>query len=195
MNTSSTSSCLNVSHERRTPANGLSTSAAHFSSRIHKTHAPLIQSVTTSVTLSPHLHLHPSLLSLSLSPSLPVSRSVGAVSYVSYTAAAAAAAEREDTHERTTPHLPETAVLSRKYTSARKKHMSGRASQGENEWGERERERDGGTQGEDGEDGGGVIIMFTVSLRTQETENHPAVDKRCVEMLNLLKIKEAFYRF
>lgn len=50
-------------------------------------------------------------------------------------------------------------------------------------------------QGEDGEDGGGVIIMFTVSLRTQETENHPAVDKRCVEMLNLLKIKEAFYRF
>ena len=50
-------------------------------------------------------------------------------------------------------------------------------------------------QGEDGEDGGGVIIMFTVSLRTQETENHPVVDKRCVEMLNLLKIKEAFYRF
>lgn len=50
-------------------------------------------------------------------------------------------------------------------------------------------------QGEDGEDGGGVIIMFTVSLRTEETENHPAVDKRCVEMLNLLKIKEAFYRF
>ena len=69
MNTSSTSSCLNVSHERRTPANCLSTSAAHFSSRMNQTHAPLIQSVTTSVTLSPHphLHLHPPSLSLSLS--------------------------------------------------------------------------------------------------------------------------------
>ena len=59
------------------------------------------------------------------------------MSYVSSTAAAAAAAaEREDTHERTTPHLPETAVLSRKYTSTRekkKKHVSGRASQGESE--------------------------------------------------------------
>lgn len=142
MNTSSTSSCLNVSHERRTPANGLSTSAAHFSSRIHKTHAPLIQSVTTSVTLSPHLHLHPSLLSLSLSPFLPVSRSVGAVSYVSSTAAAAAAAEREDTHERTTPHLPETAVLSRKYTSARKKTREW-ASEPGREWMRWEREREG----------------------------------------------------
>ncbi len=40
--------------------------------------------------------------------------------------------EREDTHERTIPHLPETAVLSRKYTSTEKKTREW-ASQGESE--------------------------------------------------------------
>ena len=67
--------------------------------------------------------------------------------------------------------------------------MGERARERVNEVRERERERDGGMQGED------VIIMFTVSLRTQEMENRPVVDKRCVEMLNLLNIKGAFYRF
>ncbi len=70
-----------------------------------------------------------------------------AVSYVSSTAAAAAAAESEDTRERTTPHLLETAVLSRKYTSTEKTHVSGRARERVNEG-----ERDEGTQGENRED-------------------------------------------
>ncbi len=89
-----------------------------------------------------------------------------AVGYVSSTAAAAAAAaEREDTHERTTPHLPETAVLSRKYTSTDKKKEKRKtrewASQG---WRERGRER----ERENREDAVCYIIMIsTVSLHVR----------------------------
>lgn len=72
----------------------------------------MFQSVTTSVSSSLSLVAIP----LSISVSRPVLFAHAAGNYVTSTAAA----EREDTHERTTPHLLETAVLSRNYTSTDK---------------------------------------------------------------------------
>lgn len=123
---------------------------------IHDTHLISIntcsssQSVTTSMSLSHNSHLPLQYLSLlAFSISVDLSLSPAAVCarccvlhklYSSGSSSSTSSRGREDTRERTAPHLSETAVLSRNCTSSGKhKRVSGRAREGLNE-GDRERE-------------------------------------------------------
>lgn len=153
-----------------------------FLSHIHK-HIFLLSWVHL-ITLISSLFLP---FSLCLSPV-----AVCAVGYVKLYSSSSSR-EREDTHERTTPHLPGTAVLSRKDTSTERITREW-SCQGESEWG-----REGWRHAR--RENMSIIIISSVSMQRRDKEENEWSGKRykMEEMLDLwspdwfvfLKIKGA----